>query len=208
SRPLARDSTVGPMRLTVLLLLAVGLVVGQGAIVRAAAAQNAAAQNAPAQPGVRHTVAFEGLGDAGELDGLVRQSSALVARIEDLPPSRAGLRRRADSDLDRFAAAAHSLGYYDAAFTARIEAGGAADAPLVVTVTAEPGARYHISSVEIVSVDGAPPVPGDLPERRIGLAKGAPARSADVIGAEAAVLRLLQERGHPLARVADRTALI
>src|SRR5690606_14667784 len=45
-------------------------------------------------------------------------------------------------------------------------------------------------------------------EQRIGLAKGAPARSSDVIGAEAAVLRLLLERGYPLARGGDRTAQI
>lgn len=186
------------MRLAILLLLVLALGTGT----RAALAQNAAG------PGVRYTVRLEGLESAGELAELLRQSSALVTRAEDLPPSRAGLRRRADDDLERFATAAHSLGYYDAAFEADIRP-GRSDGDPVVVVTASPGRLYTIASLEVRSVDDGSPVIGtDLPQRRVGLAVGSAARAADVVAAEAAVLRLLQERGHPLARTGERAVLV
>src|SRR3546814_17596369 len=53
SRRLARDPTVGPMRLTVLLLLDVGLVVARVATARNASAPSPVARKT-AEPGVRH----------------------------------------------------------------------------------------------------------------------------------------------------------
>lgn len=187
------------MRLAVLLLLALALAAGA----RAALAQGAAGS------GERYAVHFEGLDATGDLAELLRQSSALVTRADDPPPSRAGLQRRADGDLERFATAARSLGYYDATFAAEIRPGASDQEPLVVVVSASPGTVYTITLVEIRAVDDRSPIIGtDLPQRRVGLAVGAPARAADVVAAEAAVLRLLHERGHPLARIGDRTVLI
>jgi translocation and assembly module TamA len=41
-----------------------------------------------------------------------------LKQLEDKPPpSEEALRRRADRDLERLADAAHSLGYWDAAFS-------------------------------------------------------------------------------------------
>jgi len=162
-----------------------------------------------ADRGVRYTVEFEGLGEAGELNGLVRDSSTLLSKVDDPPPSRAALRRRVDDDLERFEAAARSLGYYDAVFVADIRPGAAASDPPVVVVAAEPGVAYTVAAVDIRKLDESSPAIGiDLPQRRIGLEAGAQARSAEVIAAEAAVLRMLQERGHPLASSGDRTVLI
>ena len=159
--------------------------------------------------GFRYSVEFEGLGEAQELAGLVRDSSTLLSKVDDPPPSRAGLRRRVDDDLERFEAAARALGYYDAVFDAEIRPAAAASEPSVVTVVADPGVAYTVAALEIRGVDeSAPAIGGDLPRERIGLEVGAQARSAEVIAAEAAVLRLLQERGHPLASSGDRTVLI
>lgn len=186
------------MRFAILLLIAVGVL---------AASQVVLAQGG-GSPGLRYSVRFEGLEAAGELADLVRQSSALVSRTDDPPPSRAALQRRADGDLDRFAAAAHSLGYYDAGFDAELRPGGPDAGPEVVVV-ASPGAMYRIASVEIRAVDDrASGIGVGLPQQRIGLAPGDPARAAEVVKAEASVLRLLHERGHPLAKTGDRTVLI
>lgn len=185
------------MRLAVFLLLALAV------LGRAAVAQQQVGT------GFAYGVRFEGLAGTAELDGLVRDSSALLSKAGDPPPSRAGLRRRAEDDLARFETAARSLGFYDAGFGYAIEPGDAAGSPSIVVVTATPGAVYTVAELEIRSVDDRSPAVGvELPRKRIGLDIGAPARSADVLSAEAAILRILHERGHPLARTGDRTVLI
>lgn len=202
------------MRLLLLVLLALALAAGTPAALaqqqsgQGSAGQGGAAPGGAVQ-GIPYTTRFEGLETVAELGDLVRQSSALVSRAEDPPPSRAALQRRADSDLERFAAAAHSLGYYDAAFASEIRPGADGGVPSEVVVTATPGPRYTIASFEVHSAGDRPaPLGIDLPRERIGLAPGAPARAADVVAAEASVLRLLHERGHPLAAIGDRTVLI
>lgn len=185
------------MRFAVLLLLALA-VLGRSAL----------AADGP-EAGFRYSVRIEGLGQTGDLATLVQQSSALVSKVGDPPPSRAGLQRRADGDLDRFETAARSLGYYDAKFRAEIQPGAAGDDPPVVVVSSEPGVVYTVGTVEIRAIDDAAPALGiDLPRKRIGLVPGTPAHAADVVSAEATVLRLLQEQGHPLATIGRRTVLI
>ncbi|GHD50658.1 outer membrane protein assembly factor [Thalassobaculum fulvum] len=181
------------MRLAVLLLIAL-LALG-----RTAGAQEQAATGFP------YTVRFDGLDDTRELSALVRDSSALVSKLDDPPPSRAGLRRRAADDLARFETAARSLGYYDAEFRSDVEPGD----PPVLVVTAAPGPVYAVSEIEIRSVDDRSAAIGvELPRRRIGLQPGAPARAADVLSAEAAIVRILQEQAYPLAEAGERSVLI
>lgn len=155
--------------------------------------------------GYAYAVRFDGLETAEELASLVRDSSALVSRVEDPPPSPAGLRRRADDDLDRFRVAARSLGYYDATFRYAIEPGD----PPTVAVNGQPGALYTVAGFEIRSTDDRSPVVGvELPRDRLGLRTGAAARAADVVSAEAAILRMLQEQGYPLAQAGERTVMV
>lgn len=198
------------MRLLLPVLLALSVAAGTpAALAQQQPGQGGGVGQAGADQGVRYTVRLEGLDAVGELLDLVRQSSALEARAEDPPPSRAALQRRADGDLERFAVAAHSLGYYDAVFVAEIRPGADAGAPAEVVVTGDPGQRYTIASVDIRAAgDRSRPLGIDLPRERVELGPGAPARAADVIAAEASVLRLLHERGHPLAVTGDRTVLI
>lgn len=185
------------MRLVVCLLLALV------AFGRTAVAQDRA------EPGFAYSVRFEGVEGTGELDGLVRDSSALLSKVEDPPPSRAGLRRRAEEDVERFATAARSLGYYDATFAYAIRPPEAAGGLPTVVVTAEPGQLYRIDGIEIRSVDNDSPAIGvELSRKRLGLEIGGPARSADVVAAEAAVLRMLHESGYPLAAIGKRTVLV
>lgn len=170
--------------------------------------RSATAEVKPGQ-GVRYTVAFAGMEAVADLADLIRQSSALVSKTDDPPPSRAALQRRVDDDIERFESAARSLGYYDAAFDAAIQPASVAGEPMTVTVTVEPGQAYRIALVEFRTADDAPLVVGaELPAKRIGLAAGAQARAADVVSAQTTALRILHERGYPLAEAGKRTVLI
>src|SRR5438045_5427618 len=77
----------------------------------------------------------------GDLADLLDKVSELKQLEDKPPPSEEALRRRADRDLERLADAAHSLGYWDAAFSYELDT--AAD-PAKVVVKVEPGSLYHV----------------------------------------------------------------
>jgi translocation and assembly module TamA len=135
-----------------------------------------------------------------ELADLLDSVSELKA-LEDKPPaSEEALRRRADRDLSRLTDAAHSLGHWDAEFTYDVDTGAE---PAKVTATVKPGALYHISSIKVLAPDGrALAIPGD--GKKLPLKAGDPARTAPVVAAEAALLAVLGNSGHPFAKVENR----
>jgi translocation and assembly module TamA len=143
-------------------------------------------------------------GANSDLSGLLDQVSQLKALEGHPPPSEEALRRRADRDLGRFADAAHSLGYWDAAFGYRIDTG---KHPAEVTVSAAPGALYRIGSVTILGPDGtalalpqgSPPLP---------LKPGEAARSAPVVAAENALIADFANHGRPFAKLDKREVVI
>src|SRR5690348_17127191 len=74
--------------------------------------------------------------------------------LEDKPPaSEEALRRRADRDLGRLSDAAHSLGYWDAAFSYDLDTSGET---AKVTVTVKQGPLYHVASVAVLGPEGQP----------------------------------------------------
>ncbi|WP_188408095.1 autotransporter assembly complex protein TamA [Agaricicola taiwanensis] len=79
--------------------------------------------------------------------------------------------------------------------------------PVPIIVTVEPGPEFKFQSIRTVTADGRPsPVPIDL--GKAGLTTGEPARSADIIAGERAIVRQIRETGRPLARVAEREAVV
>lgn len=164
-------------------------------------------QTAPAETArASYEVSFVGLEQAGDLRGLMQDSAELVKQLDDPPQARAGLRRRADGDIERFETAAHSLGYYDASFTVDIKP-GVELSTFVVTVEAEPGPLYTISEIIIEPVDHE--IGGlEIPTKRLGIAIGDPAKSGPVLAAESNIVRFLQENGRPLAKAVDRKVLV
>src|ERR1700737_3647663 len=89
----------------------------------------------------------------GELADLLDSVSELKT-LEDKPPaSEEAVRRRADRDLGRLADAAHSLGYWDAAFSYDVNT--EAD-PAKLTVKVTPGPLYHVAAVNVLGPDGQP----------------------------------------------------
>ena len=135
----------------------------------------------------------------GDLADLLDKVSELKS-LEDKPPaSEEALRRRADRDLGRLKDAAHSLGYWDAEFSYDLDA---ETEPAKVTVKVEPGALYHVASVDVQGPDHKPlavPHADKLP-----LKAGDPARTAPVVATETALLGALGNNGHPFAKAEDR----
>jgi translocation and assembly module TamA len=124
-----------------------------------------------------------------------------LKQLEDKPPaSEEALRRRADRDLERLADAAHSLGYWDAAFSYDLDA---ASDPAKVVVKVDPGPLYHVASITVLEPDGQPlSVP--LGERKLPMKPGDPARTAPVVATETTLLGALGDNGHPFAKAGER----
>ncbi len=153
---------------------------------------------------VAYEVAFsspdiEGVGD------LIEQSSQLVLLEDNPPASLAGLRRRAEADVERFEDVMKSMGYYNSEIS--FDVADDQD-PVLVTVTIEPGQQYVIAAFDIAYLGGPPARADSIPEfGDINVTLGSPAVADAVIGAEARVVRYLRNRGYPFATADERLVL-
>jgi translocation and assembly module TamA len=144
------------------------------------------------------------VGAKGELATLLNRVSNLKTLEKRPPPSLAALRRRAENDLGRLGDAAHSLGYWSAQFTYKIDT---AAKPAQVTITVVPGPLYHVAAIEILGPSGKPLA---LPAAaaRPPLEPGDPARTAPVVAAETALVDDFANTGHPFAKAVGRRVVI
>lgn len=155
-----------------------------------------------------YTVRIKGLEATPELAQTIADSSTLAAQAETPPLTRAGLRRRVDRDIGRMLEAARSLGYYDAGAEGAIEP-PQADAAATVVVAVTPGPIYTVSLVEVRAAAGDSQAVGlTLPRGGLPLRVGAPALAEPVIEAETVLVRLVQERGYPLAEAGKRRVVV
>lgn len=166
-----------------------------------------AARAADPQP---YVVRFAPTEIAG-LESLLRDASALVRLQGEEPVAPAALIARARADRDRFAAVLRSQGHFagevairagvldltDLAAAAAI-ASLPADPRVEIEVAVTPGPLYTIASVTLAGVEGLP----------VALAVGDPARGADILAAEAALLEALRRDGHAYARLGERTLTV
>lgn len=157
----------------------------------------------PAAADMRYQARIVGAGDAALADllGEVSQLKALEGRP---PVSEAALRGRADRDLDALREAAHSLGYWSAKLSYRIDR---KTSPETVIVTVDPGPLFHVAAIDIDGADGkklaAPIEPGALP-----LKVGEPARAEPVIAAEETIVTAFKRHGHPFAKAGHRRVVV
>ena len=160
---------------------------------------------APEARGPPYDVAFSGLEDIG-LEGLFRQTSQLIALAERPPATQAGLRRRAEEDLERLRSVLRSEGYY--AGTLGYEIDTTAE-PQIVHIEAEPRARYSLAEVTInyqVAVEAdanLPRGPEDL-----GLEIGMPARAPAILEAQSKLINYIRNLGYPFASIIDRKTIV
>ncbi|QJE73769.1 outer membrane protein assembly factor [Aerophototrophica crusticola] len=152
-----------------------------------------------------YTVAIKGVEEHDQLTTLLEEVSRLVALREQPPPSPVGLRRRAEADRERLAAALRSAGYFDAVMDIDVDV---ETSPALVTITIEEGPRYTVSSVRLEDAKGQPLPTDVLKAEDLGLGKGAPARGPDVLAAEDRITPRFAERGYAYARVVDRRLVV
>jgi translocation and assembly module TamA len=165
------------------------------------------APTAPARADVTYKTEIKPQGlDDGKLAEALETASQLVT-LEDKPPaSDAALRRRAEDDLPRLAEIMRAEGYWTPKLAYTLDS---AAAKARVTVTVEPGPLFHLASVEFRTPSGETPSLLDrLAPGALGLEIGGPARSAAVAAAEQRIVEEYARNGRPLARVADRKAVV
>lgn len=156
----------------------------------------------PAETGYPYV--FELKGVDGDLAERLTALSVLAGKLETPPTSQAALDRRIEGDLERFAAALKAEGYYAYALNQKIDR---AAEPIAIAITATPGPVYRLASFRVDY--RAPDAPGLVKDvSRLGVTVGGPARSAPVAEAPPKLLRLLGEAGYPMAKLADRSAVV
>ena len=108
--------------------------------------------------------------------------------------------------MERLTQVARSEGYYSARIESHLDA---AHEPAKVEIRVTPGPLYKIGRVEINDTSGAPlDIGRKIDPDDIGLPKGAPGRSADILAAEQRILGQLGRRARPLAKLASRKVVV
>jgi translocation and assembly module TamA len=143
----------------------------------------------------------------------------LIRLTETAPTDGYGLLARARADLPRLAEALRAEGFWGGA--ARIEIAGEdvnrrgaappeadPDNPLPVSLILTPGPRYLIGQILLRAEPAAQDALLEQAAAELRLAEGDPARPADILAAEEALLRELRRSGHPLASVVVREAVV
>lgn len=171
---------------------------------------------------------FEISGADGDLKRALERVSTVRTLVPRPPADGAALASLLVADWNRLVDAAWGLARYDVRIT--IDAGGrpvvdAAGRPaedaaarldayrgravVPVVVRVEPGPEFVLRSLRFLDAGtGAPFDPALLPPRVVDLKVGAPARSADVLAAEARVLDHFRDMSRPWARVVDRKPVV
>lgn len=177
----------------------------------AASAPLAGARAADPQP---YAVSIAPTGDAA-LDSAIRDSSTLLSLRESAPVGPFGLVARARADMDRFLAALHGFGHYNASVAVTVAGRPLADPDLAAALAEVPAGREVPVAVAItpgklftlrrVALTGDAPAEA---QTWLALKPGAPARAADVLAARARLLDALRARGHALAKVEAPVAML
>lgn len=173
------------MRLLLLALITLSVVSG-----------DARAQTVP------YTVEMTGVADT-DLRRRIEEHARLFTLAAEPPASLEALKHRVEGDEVRIQEVLRSEGYYDARADFAILDEDAR--PVPVRITVEPGAEFTLQSYDVryQLPEGAPP-PGPVELEKLGLRIGQRARAQLVAEARPALLRILADRGYPLAMVEDR----
>lgn len=141
-----------------------------------------------------------------ELRGKLEAASQLVSLRRQEPASRAALRRRIAVDVDGLKSVLRAEGFYGSTVAAETDL--EAD-PISIVLRVFPGHRYTLSAFDIILAADAQPDGMALPAaREFGYFPEMPARGADILAIEQAVLDRFRQTGHPFVAVAERNAVV
>ena len=146
-------------------------------------------------------------GEASDLKRPVEDASNLYRLRKEAPASGEALVFLAESDLPRILDAMWGEGYYNATVSIDIDgvklqlgvpaspaAVRKADAyrgraPVPVRIVVQPGQQFRFNRITVLDArTGRPFDPADMPQRVIGIKPGEPARSGEVLAAEARIV--------------------
>lgn len=166
-------------------------------------------------------------GDNSDLKQVLKDASTLQSLQSDPPPDAAALASRAEADLPRLIDALWGAGYYNARVTinvagvpmvlqaprrdaaTRAAAGYLARALVPVQIVADPGSQFALGDVAVLDArTGRPFTPGELPPRIVQVKPGDPARSADIVAAEARIVDYFRSKSHPFAKVRRQNPVV
>ena len=153
-----------------------------------------------------YTVKIEGVDADSALGRLLHEVSELVRLQKSPPSSLAGLDRRASNDIESFAIALRSEGFYG--YTVRYDIDDSVE-PVAVTVMVDPGPVYELESYEVIFTGSQPPPASDTAElATLGVRIGMRAQAPLITGAQTRLMTRLAERGRPLAVVEDSKIIV
>ena len=156
--------------------------------------------------GIAYQTLFESDLDADLLE-LLEENAKLLTLSDRKPASEAALDRRAREDIETFQRILRSEGYYDAEISYRFDR---QVEPLGVVVEVASGNPYKLESYTITysgSVEGDPSPP-EISLDELEIEPGTQAKAELINNARQKLLRLLGERGYPLAQILDQKALV
>jgi translocation and assembly module TamA len=159
-----------------------------------------------AQEGVGQGIPYEVeiTGAPEDTEDLLRSVSRTVSLAEDPPATLLLLQRRAEDDLPGLKKALQSRGFIAATVSAVVRS---AETPVEVVFVVEPGPAFRTKTVEVLRLENVAEA-GPLK-----LDEDLPLRPGDIYSSEAVVeageqvLGFLRNRGHPFARMADRSVV-
>ncbi|MCA3303484.1 MAG: outer membrane protein assembly factor [Roseomonas sp.] len=157
--------------------------------------------------------------DDRALVSAIETVSQMIRLAETAPTDGYGLLARARADLPRLAEALRAEGFWGG--TARIEIAGEdvnrrgaappeADPanPVPVAIILTPGPRYRIAQLLLRAEPADQDRLLEQAAAELSIAEGDPARPADILAAEEALLLALRRAGYPLASVVARDAVV
>lgn len=165
-----------------------------------------------AQP---YTLEIDVAGDDRDLVKAIRNASSLSRDAKKPPPGTAGLIARARGDYGRIVAALYGRGHYGGSVEITIQGIRAEDLrpdialpdPAPVTIAVDPGPLFKFGAIDI---DGIPQGQMSREDERAlrldewELQQGEVARSSAILFAEARLVEVWRQRGHPIAAIAKR----
>ena len=148
-----------------------------------------------------YKVQFEGVHDE-EMLKLLQSVSKTIELKENSPSTQAGLKRRAEGDIQNLVKSLQSLAYYNAKIDVDIQF---KQQPPLVNFRVSPGPIYTLSTFKVVPID--PQTVWDdqqISLQELGITIGRPAFPKNIIEAEDLLLNLLEKKGYPLAKIDHR----
>ena len=159
-------------------------------------------------------------GDNDDLEQTIKDASTLQSLQSDPPPDSAALISRAQADLPRLIDALWGAGFYNARVTInvagvpmvlqaprteaaiRAAAGYRSRALVPIQIVADPGPQFALRDVNVFDArTRLAYTPSELPPRVVQIKPGDPARSADILAAEARIVDYFRAQSRPFAKI-------